>query len=41
MPVMNMSKRWTFIIGPDLKIRAIEKDTDPVLDAQHVAEALK
>jgi peroxiredoxin Q/BCP len=41
MPVMNMSKRWTFIIGPDLKIRAIEKDVDPVLDAQKVAEALK
>jgi GT2 family glycosyltransferase len=41
IPVVNMSKRWTFIIGTDLKIRAIEKDVDPVLDAQHVAEALK
>jgi len=41
MPVVSMSKRWTFIIGPDLRIRAIEKDVDPVLDAQHVAEALK
>ena len=41
MPVMNMSKRWTFIIDPDLKIRAIEKDVDPVLDAQHVAQTLQ
>jgi len=41
MPVMKMSKRWTFIIGPDLKIRAIEKDVDPVLDAKRVAEKIK
>ena len=36
-----MSKRWTFIIDPDLRIRAIEKDVDPVLDARRVAEMLK
>jgi len=41
MPVVNMSKRWTFIIDPNLKIRAIDKDVDPVLDAQRVAEALQ
>jgi peroxiredoxin Q/BCP len=41
MPVVNMSKRWTFIIDPDLKIRSIEKDVDPVLDAQRVAEMLQ
>jgi peroxiredoxin Q/BCP len=41
MPVMKMSKRWTFIIGPDLRIRSIEKDVDPVLDAQRVAETLQ
>ena len=41
MPVVSMSKRWTFIIDPDLKIRAIEKDVDPVLDAQRVAELLQ
>lgn len=41
MPLMNMSKRWTFIIGPDLRIRAIEKDVDPVLDAKRVAENLQ
>jgi peroxiredoxin Q/BCP len=41
MPLLSMSKRWTFIIDPDLKIRAIEKDVDPVLDAKRVAEMLK
>jgi thioredoxin-dependent peroxiredoxin len=41
MPVMKMSKRWTFILDPDLKIRSIEKDVDPVLDAQRVAQTLQ
>jgi peroxiredoxin Q/BCP len=41
MPVMSMSKRWTFIIGPDLRIRSIEKDVDPVLDAKRVAEIIQ
>jgi peroxiredoxin Q/BCP len=41
MPLMKMSKRWTFIIGPDLRIRSIEKDVDPVLDAQRVAQTLQ
>jgi len=41
MPAVNISKRWTFIIGPDLRIRAIEKDVDPVLDAKRVAETLQ
>ena len=41
MPVLRMSRRWTFIIDPDLRIRAIEKDVDPVLDAKLVAERLK
>ena len=41
MPVLSMSRRWTFIIDPDLRIRAIEKDVDPVLDAKRVAEILK
>ena len=29
---VNMSKRWTFIIGPDLKIAAIDRDVDPIKD---------
>lgn len=41
MPVVNYSKRWTFVIGPDLRIRAIEKDVDPVLDAERIAAMLK
>jgi peroxiredoxin Q/BCP len=41
IPVLRMSRRWTFIIDPDLRIRAIEKDVDPVLDAKRVAEILK
>jgi thioredoxin-dependent peroxiredoxin len=41
MPVMSMSKRWTFIVDPELRIRAIEKDVDPVLDAERTAAMLK
>jgi thioredoxin-dependent peroxiredoxin len=41
MPEAGMSRRWTFIIDPDLKIRSIERDVDPVLDAQRVAEVLQ
>jgi thioredoxin-dependent peroxiredoxin len=41
MPLLRMSRRWTFIIDPDLRIRAIEKDVDPVLDAKRVAEMLE
>ena len=40
MPVLKMSKRWTFIIDPELKIRVIEKDVDPALDAQKVADQI-
>jgi peroxiredoxin Q/BCP len=41
MPVVGVSKRWTIVIGPDLRIRAIEKDVDPVLDAERIAAMLK
>jgi thioredoxin-dependent peroxiredoxin len=41
MPLLRMSKRWTFIIDPDLRVRAIEKDVDPVLDARRVTEMIK
>jgi len=37
MPLMSMSKRWTFILDPELKIRAIDKDVDPAMDADKVA----
>jgi thioredoxin-dependent peroxiredoxin len=41
MPVLSMSKRWTFIVDPELRIRAIDKDVDPVLDAERTAAMLK
>lgn len=40
MPIMKMSKRWTFIIDPELKVRAIEKDVDPAFDSQRVANQI-
>lgn len=40
MPVVKMAKRWTFIIDPDLKIRAMDKDVDPVFDAEKVAKKI-
>jgi len=39
--LLGYSKRWTFIVGPDLSIRWMRKDVDPVLDAQEVAGALR
>ena len=41
MPILKMSKRWTYIIDPELKIRALEKDIDPAKDAQRVAKQLE
>lgn len=41
MPMMKMSKRWTFIIDPELKVREIAKDVDPVLDAARVAQQIE
>lgn len=40
MPMISMSKRWTFILDPELKIRAIDKDVDPVKDAEKVAATI-
>lgn len=40
MPVLKMSKRWTFIIDPSLKIRSLAKDVDPVLDSERVAKEI-
>lgn len=38
---MNISKRWTFIIDPELKIRHINTDVDPVKDALQTAKVIK
>lgn len=40
MPLLSMSKRWTFIIDPELKIKDILKDVDPVVDSERVAQVL-
>lgn len=40
MPMMKMSKRWTFIIDPALKIRNIMKDVDPMTDSIRVAKEI-
>jgi thioredoxin-dependent peroxiredoxin len=37
MLAMKMSKRWTYIIGPDLKVMSIDQDVDPAMDATKVA----
>lgn len=37
MTALKMSKRWTFIIDPELRIRHIGRDVDPVLDSEKVA----
>jgi peroxiredoxin Q/BCP len=37
---LNMSKRWTFILDPELRVRDIEKDVDPILNAQKMAQKI-
>lgn len=41
VPVLNMAKRWTFIIDPSLVIQQIDDDVDPALDAERVAKSLR
>lgn len=41
MPIVNYSKRWTFIIGPTLKIESIDKDVDPVADVDVTVKKIK
>lgn len=40
VPLMNMSKRWTFIIDPQLIVRDIARDVDPITDAERVAKTI-
>ena len=40
MPMLKMSKRWTFILDGDLKIRDIMKDVDPMIDSERVAKVI-
>lgn len=39
--LLGFAKRWTFLIDPELKIRWIQKDVDPALNAKEVAEKIK
>lgn len=41
MPLLKMSKRWTFVISPDLKIALVDKDVDPVKDPEKMANFIK
>jgi peroxiredoxin Q/BCP len=41
MPLLRLSKRWTFIIDQDLIVRAIDKDVDPARDADLVAQKIQ
>ncbi len=40
MPMLKMSKRWTFILDGDLKIRDLMKDVDPMIDSERVAKVI-
>lgn len=40
LPMLDMAKRWTFIIDDALKIRAIREGVDPVMDAAQVAKII-
>lgn len=40
-PVVKIAKRWTFIVDSELKIRNIDTEVDPLLDAKNVGETLK
>lgn len=41
IPLLSYAKRWTFIIDPDLIIRDISKDVDPILDSERVAKRIE
>lgn len=41
LPLIKLAKRWTFLLDPDLRVRWLDRDVDPMLDAQHVAEELR
>jgi len=41
MPFVDIAKRWTFLIDPQLKIRWIDNAVDPAQDAKNVADKLR
>lgn len=40
MPMVAMSKRWTFIVNPEMKIVSIDKDVDPIVDSEKIADQI-
>lgn len=36
----KVSKRWTYILDPELKVRVIAKDVDPVIDSEKIANQI-
>ena len=40
-PLVKMAKRCTFILDGDLKIRWVERDVDPMMDASRVADEIR
>lgn len=41
MPLVNLAKRWTFIVDPQGVIRDINSDVDPASDADTVASRIR
>jgi thioredoxin-dependent peroxiredoxin len=41
VPIVDVAKRWTFIVDPDLKIRSIDRDVNPEKDSERVATELQ
>lgn len=41
MPLMSISKRWTFLINPELKVAFIDQNVDPIKDAGKMAEKIR
>jgi thioredoxin-dependent peroxiredoxin len=40
MLAVSLAKRWTFLIDPNLVVRDVNDDVDPVMDAKRVGEKL-
>jgi peroxiredoxin Q/BCP len=40
-PLLKVARRWTFVLDPELRIRWVDKDVDPMLDARRVAEQIR
>ena len=39
--MMGFSKRWTFLVDPELRVRWVQKNVDPSLNAKEVADEIR